>query len=136
MVLAQVHRMLGRGEVSMIDGVVGVIIWTEDLDRLFAFYRDTLGLTPHSIRPHFIAFRWGDMRLSLGQHAKVTGPSRDAYRIMINLGVEDIHREYTELRARGVTFLKPPTQEEWGGWIATFFDPDGNILQLLQQAPG
>jgi predicted enzyme related to lactoylglutathione lyase len=117
----------------MIDGVVGVIIWTENLDRMFAFYRDALELTPHSMRPHFIAFRWGDMRLSLGKHAKVSGPSRDPYRIMINLGVDDIQQAYTSLCAKGVSFLKSPTQEEWGGWVATFFDPDGNILQLLQQ---
>jgi len=134
--LALVQRLLGIGEVSMIDGVVGVIIWTEDLDRLFAFYRDTLQLTPHSIRSHFIAFRWGDMRLSLGKHARVSGPSRDPYRIMINLGVDDIHRVYAALCAKGVAFLKPPTQEEWGGWVATFFDPDGNMLQLLQQPSG
>jgi predicted enzyme related to lactoylglutathione lyase len=120
----------------MIDGVVGVIIWTEDLDRLLAFYRDTLELTPHSMRPHFIVFRWGDMRLSLGKHAKVSGPSRDPYRIMINLGVDDIHQVYAALCAKGVSFLKPPTQEDWGGWVATFFDPDGNILQLLQQPAG
>jgi predicted enzyme related to lactoylglutathione lyase len=120
----------------MIDGVVGVIIWTEDLDRLFAFYRDTLEFTPHSVRPHFIAFRWGDMRLSLGKHANVSGPSRDPYRIMINLGVNDIHQVYAALCAKGVPFLKPPMQEEWGGWVATLFDPDGNILQLLQQPAG
>jgi lactoylglutathione lyase len=133
MVSALIQRLLGIGDASMIDGVVGVIIWTEDLDRLFVFYGDTLGLTPHSIRPHFIAFRWGDMRLGLGKHARVRGPSRDPYRIMINLGVDDIHRIYAALRAKGVAFLKPPTQEEWGGWVATFVDPDGNILQLLQQ---
>jgi predicted enzyme related to lactoylglutathione lyase len=120
----------------MIDGVIGVIIWTDDLDRLSAFYRDTLELTPHSIRPHFIAFRWGDMRLSLGKHAQVTGRSRDPYRLMINLGVHDIHRVYGALCAKGVVFLKPPTREEWGGWVATFFDPDGNILQLMQQPSG
>ena len=28
----------------MIEGVVGVVIWTEDLETLVAFYRDTLGL--------------------------------------------------------------------------------------------
>jgi lactoylglutathione lyase len=117
----------------MIDGVAGVIIWTEDLERLCTFYRDTLGLTPHSIRPHFIAFRWGDVRLSLGRHAHVRGPAQDPYRIMINLGVGDIHHVYATLCAKGVTFLKPPTREKWGGWVATFFDPDGNILQLLQQ---
>jgi predicted enzyme related to lactoylglutathione lyase len=127
---------LRLGDLGMIDGVVGIIIWTEDLDRLLTFYRDTLALTPHAIRPHFIAFRWGDMRLSLGKHAKVRGPARDPYRIMINLGVEDIHHTYAALCAKGVLFLKSPTQEEWGGWVATFVDPDGNILQLLQQPSG
>jgi len=119
----------------MIDGVAGVIIWTDDLDRLFAFYRSTLELTPYSIRPHFIAFRWGDMRLSLGRHANVNGPARDPYRVMINLAVQDIQAIYAVLCAKGVEFLKPPTQESWGGWVATFFDPDGNILQLMQQPP-
>jgi predicted enzyme related to lactoylglutathione lyase len=120
----------------MINSVVGVILWTEDLDRLFAFYRGTLELTPHSIRPQFIAFRWGDMRLSLGKHAQVRGPARDPYRIMVNLGVDDIHQTHAALCTKGVVFLKPPTQEDWGGWVATFFDPDGNILQLLQQPSG
>ena|SRR5690606_39064395 len=119
----------------MITGVAGVIIWTDDLDRLSAFYRDTLGLTPYSVRPHFIAFRWGNMRLSLGKHRNVSGPARDPYRIMINLEVEDIHQMHASLTRQGVSFLKPPTQEYWGGWVATFFDPDGNILQLLQQPP-
>ena len=117
----------------MIEGIVGVIIWTDNLERLVTFYRDTLGLTPHSVRPHFVAFRWGEMRLSLGKHAKVSGPSKDPYRIMINLGVENIHQAYELLAGRGVRFLRPPEQEHWGGWVATFLDPDGNILQLLQQ---
>jgi predicted enzyme related to lactoylglutathione lyase len=120
----------------MITGVAGVIVWTDDLDRLFMFYRDMLGLTPYSVRPYFIAFRWGDMRLSLGKHRLVSGPARDPYRMMINLEVQDIHQMYTSLTRQGVSFLKPPTQEEWGGWVATFFDPDGNILQLLQQPSG
>ena len=120
----------------MITGVAGVIIWTDDLERLVAFYRNTLGLTPYSVRPHFIAFRWGNMRLSVGKHRHVAGPARDPYRIMINLAVQDIDATYAALVARDVIFLKPPTQEEWGGWVATFFDPDGNILQLLQQPPG
>ena len=33
----------------MIEGVVGVIIWTEDLDRMVGFYRDTLGLEVHAL---------------------------------------------------------------------------------------
>ena len=117
----------------MIEGVAGVVIWTEDLDRLLAFYRDTLGLEPHSVRPGFVAFMWGDMRLSMGKHSEVRGQTREPYRIMVNLGVGDIHQVHRSLRARGVKFLRPPEKEHWGGWISTFSDPDGNVLQLLQQ---
>ena len=117
----------------MIDGVVGVIIWAEELDRLVTFYRDTLGLQPHSVRSNFVSFKWGEMRLGIGTHSEVEGGSKDPHRVMVNLGVRDIHETYRSLRARGVEFARPPEREHWGGWVATFSDPDGNVLQLLQQ---
>ena len=119
----------------MIEGVVGVVIWTEDLETLVEFYRDMLGLTPHSVRPDFVAFRWNEMRLSIGKHSEVRGRSGEPYRVMVNLGVSDIQRLHRELTAKGVPFLRPPEQEHWGGWVATLSDPDGNTLQLIQQPP-
>lgn len=119
----------------MITGLAGVIIWTEDVERLASFYRDVLGLPLHSERPHFVAFRWGDVRLSVGYHDGVKGATREPYRVMVNLAVGDIHATYEALRARGVEFIRPPEREHWGGWVATFRDPDGNVLQLLQQPP-
>ncbi len=116
----------------MIDGVVGITIWTDNLERLLSFYRDTLGLTPHSVSADWVAFRFGGMRLNLGLHDEVKGPTREPYRIMINLGVEDIHREHARLVEQGVEFIRPPEQEHWGGWVTTFKDPDGNVLQILQ----
>ena len=119
----------------MIDGVVGVIIWTDNLERLAQFYETVLGLTPHSRHSDFISFRWGNMRLGLGLHSFVHGTARDPYRIMVNLGTGDIHATVERLREQGVKILRPPEQEKWRGWVATFEDPDGNILQLLQQPP-
>ena len=121
------------GRPSVIEGVVGVIIWTDDLDRLQAFYRDALGLTPHSVRPDFVSFKWGDMRFSIGTHSHVEGQTREPYRVMVNLGTADIHGTYESLLARGVDFSRPPEKEHWGGWVATLSDPDGNTLQLMQQ---
>ena len=115
--------------------MVGVVIWTEDLETLVEFYRDMLGLTPHSVRPDFVAFRWNEMRLSIGKHSEVRGRSGEPYRVMVNLGVSDIQRLHRELTAKGVPFLRPPEQEHWGGWVATLSDPDGNTLQLIQQPP-
>ena len=117
----------------MIDGVAGVVIWTDNLDRLQDFYRNTLGLEPHSVRPDFVSFKWGDMRLSLGKHSHVHGKTGEPYRIMVNLGVRDIHAAYESLVGRGVEFTRPPEKEHWGGWVGTFTDPDGNMLQLMQQ---
>jgi predicted enzyme related to lactoylglutathione lyase len=51
---------------------------------------------------------------------------------MVNFAVDDIHAAHARLAAAGVTFTREPGQEPWGGWVATFSDPDGNTLQLLQ----
>lgn len=52
---------------------------------------------------------------------------------MINLGTKHIEEVYRSLTKKGVEFVRPPELEHWGGWVATFRDPDGNFLQLLQQ---
>ena len=117
----------------MIEGVVGVTLWTDDLERLLSFYRDTLGLRLRSHHGDFANFEFGDVRLNLGLHDGVRGRSRDPYRIMVHLGVRDIHEERGRLGRLGVRFIREPEQEHWGGWVATFLDPDGNVLQLLQQ---
>jgi predicted enzyme related to lactoylglutathione lyase len=72
------------------------------------------------------------VRLNLGLHDRVHGASRDPYRVMVHLGVSDIHQMYQRLCQERVQFIRPPEQEHWGGWIATLQDPDGNVLQLLQ----
>ena len=119
----------------MIDGLVGVIVWTDRLDEMAEFYRDTLGFPVHSVRPNFVAFQLGDARFSIGTHAHVSGRTTEPERVMINLGTRDIHNAHETLSARGVEFVRPPEQEHWGGWVATFRDPDGNMLQLLEQPP-
>lgn len=112
--------------------IIGVIVSTDDLPRLVRFYRDTLGLATYHERERVVNFQWGELRLTLTRHDQVNGRSRDPLREMINFGVRDIHAAHRRLRAAGVEFLRPPQQEPWGGWIATFSDPDGNTLQLIQ----
>ena len=117
----------------MIDGVAGVIIWTGNLAAMTEFYRDTLKLPVHSERPHFVAFKWGEMRFSIGEHSEVNGRNAEPDRIMVNFGTPDIHALHRRLTTLGVRFVRQPERERWGGWVATFVDPDGNLLQLLEQ---
>ena len=120
--------------------LAGVILWTEAsrFPAMLEFYRDTLALTPRSVRDDFASFNWGSpeldaIRLNIVAHSEVRGPSRDPLRVMLNFLVDDIDATYDQLRALGVRFLRPPTEEHFGGRIATFQDPDGNLLQLLEQ---
>ena len=124
----------------MITGVVGVTFWTDDLEKMFRFYNDVLQLPLHSRHSDFIAFELGRagpggdvaMRFNIGLHGRVSRASKDPYRFMPHLGVTDIHAVAARLSEAGVEFIRQPEQESWGGWVATFRDPDGNTLQLLQ----
>ena len=115
-----------------ITGVIGVTFWTGDLERMYVFYNDVLRLPLHSRHEDFIAFELGDVRFNIGLHNQVSGASKDPFRFMPHLGVDDIHAEAQQLTQAGVEFIRQPEQESWGGWVATFKDPDGNVLQMLQ----
>ena len=125
------ERQAGR-----ITGVNGLLIWTDQFPAMLHFYRDVLGLAPRHEREGFVNFEWGDFRLTIGVHDDVHGPSREPLRMMVNLAVDDIHATHRRLARIGVKFSRSPEQEPWGGWVATFADPDGNTLQLLQPPPG
>ena len=99
------------------------------------FYANTLGLDVRTERDGFVNFELGDQRLTVTTHDEVTGAARDPLRIMLNLEVSNIAAVHARLVASGVAFLRPPEREPWGGWVATFVDPDGNTLQLFELPP-
>ena len=49
----------------------------------------------------------------------------------VSLRVEDIDESYQHLTKRGVAFKSSPQRQDWGGSLAHFEDPDGNVLTLL-----
>lgn len=113
-------------------GLAGVMLWTGDFPPMLRFYRDVLGLAPRSERPGFANFEWGELRLTIAEHDAVEGASLEPVRTMLNLRVRDAEGVHRRLAAAGVRFSRPPEPEAWGGVVATFADPDGNALQLMQ----
>ena len=120
--------------MGSIEELAGVLIWTaaDRFPAMARFYRETLGLVPRSDKADFVNFDWSGVRLSVGVHDRVEGTSRDPLRLMINLTVTDIRAVHDRLVRAGVVFTRAPEREDWGGWVATFADPDGNVLQLMQ----
>jgi predicted enzyme related to lactoylglutathione lyase len=49
----------------------------------------------------------------------------------VSLSVDDVDETYEHLVSRGVKFLNPPARQPWGGVLAHFEDPEGNVITLL-----
>ena len=117
----------------MIKGLGGSSIWSEDLTKLLPFYRDTLGMPVALDSPGFCVL--GDPSagpaLALGTHSEVKGKAKEPQRHIVSLTTDDIKAEHARLKGAGVEFLEDPTD---GGQVifATFTDPEGNYLQLLE----
>lgn len=119
-------------------GFAGVLVYTA-ADRFAAmadFYRDILHLPVRTDRRGFVSFAWGtpphDRRLTVTVHDRLAGPATDPFHVMVNLATDDIECDAARLTAAGVPCDRPPERESWGGMVATFRDPDGNVVQLLQ----
>ena len=121
----------------MLENLSGIIVWTDNLKDLRNFYEQVFGLIPHSVREDFISYKWitgkTEIRFSIGVHSKVPGRSKDPFRTMITFDVADVSEISSKLKDHGTKFIREPELEHWGGIVATFEDPDGNIIQMLQQ---
>lgn len=114
----------------MIKGLRVSSIWSEDINNLLPFYRDTLGLKVGLESPGFVVF--GDPNapaVALGTHSEVHGKAADPSRHLVGFDVDDVKAEAVRLKGAGVEFIEEPNEMPW---IATFKDPEGNLLQLLQ----
>jgi predicted enzyme related to lactoylglutathione lyase len=116
----------------MIKGTRGSSIWSEDLNNLLPFYRDTLGLPVSLETPGFVVL--GDQSgatIALGTHSDVHGKAKEPQRHIVSVETDNIKAEHTRLKAAGVEFLEDPQD---GGQVAfaTFKDPEGNYIQLLE----
>ncbi len=116
----------------MIKGLRVSSIWSEDLNNLLPFYRDLLGLKVGLETPGFVVL--GDPNgpaVALGTHSEVHGPARDPARHIVGFDTENIQADCARLKSAGVEFVEEPNQQG-DLWIATFKDPEGNYVQLLQ----
>ena len=116
----------------MIKGLRMSSIWSEDLNNLLPFYRDTLGLAVGMETPGFVIL--GDpngVAAALGTHSEVHGRAKEPARHMVAFDTDDIQGDCARLKAAGVEFVEEPN-EQGTIWIATCKDPEGNLVQLFQ----
>lgn len=112
----------------------GVRIFVDDLIAARRFYVEQLGLCVNWEMGELDAFGAALDNAELIVERSAPGDEGGGLVgrfVGVSLQVDDIQAEFEALRARGVTFEGPPVRQPWGGWLAHFRDPAGNVLTLL-----
>lgn len=113
---------------SSIEGIKTVLHPVSDLAAAKAVYTALLGTAPQADSPYYVGFDVAGQHIGLvpgGGPQAMTSPV--AY-----WHVSDIEAKLAEVTAAGAT-LKEAARDVGGGrLVATFTDPDGNVLGLLQ----
>ena len=110
------------------EGIKTVLHPVTDLDAAKAVYTALLGVPPTADAPYYVGFD------AAGQHiGLVPGGGPQAMSSPVAYWhVPDIEAKLAEVTAAGAR-LKDPVRDVGGGrLVATFTDPDGNVLGLLQ----
>ena len=120
-----------------------IMVMVSDMARSVKFYRDKLGLALKFESPDWTELQTGTTTLALHSGgtpqppAKGDGPEKSyAGTCSIGFTVDNVEKTFTELKARGVPFVMPPTQREGEGIkLAVGLDPDGLPISFAERVP-
>ncbi|MFD0424909.1 VOC family protein [Streptomyces parvus] len=109
-----------------------ILLHPTDPDRSRAFYGEALGLAVY--REFGTGPERGTVYFLGGGFLEVSGrgeePPSSAIRIWLQ--VDDAEAAHEELRAKGVTVLRPPRREPWGLVEMWIEDPDGVRIAVVE----
>ena len=113
---------------SSTQGVKTLLYPVTDLAKAKPVYTALLGLAPQSDAAYYVGFEAEGQQIGLvpGGGGQTTGV---AY-----WHVSDIQVKLAEVTAAGATVKDAPRNVGGGRHVATFTDPDGNVLGLIQDA--
>jgi predicted enzyme related to lactoylglutathione lyase len=109
-------------------GITIVLHPVSDLDRAKAVYTALLGIPPQADSSYYVGFDVAGQHIGLVPSG---GPQSMASPVAY-WQVPDIEAKLAEVTAAGAAVKEPPRDVGGGRLVATFTDPDGNVLGLVQ----
>ena len=120
-----------------IKGLSHVVLYVNDLDKMIAFYRDTLGLVKYRENSRGMVFFTSDPNAEDHELALVKGREGQAKliaHIAWKVGTPaEVKEFYEKFKAQGVTIdhCVSHAYEEMGNTVSCYFlDPEGNCIEI------
>jgi predicted enzyme related to lactoylglutathione lyase len=113
---------------SSTQGIKTVLHPVTDLAKAKAVYSALLGIEPQADAPYYVGYEAEGQQIGLvpgGGPQAMTSP-------VAHWHVMDIEAKLAEVTAAGAAVKESPRDVGGGRLVATFTDPDGNVLGLIQ----
>lgn len=115
--------------------VCGLLLVTDDVERLAGFYREALGLPlereEHAGLPAHYGVDIGATHLGIHPPSSFGRTTAQSGGSVFALEVDDLDERLRELAARGICTVIEKHDEGFGP-LAAVEDPDGNLVELVQ----
>jgi predicted enzyme related to lactoylglutathione lyase len=113
---------------STTEGVKTILHPVTDLAAAKAVYTALLGIEPQADAPYYVGYEAAGQQIGL-----VPGGGPEAMTTPVAYWhVADIAAKLAEVTAAGAAVKDEPRDVGGGRLVATFTDPDGNVLGLIQ----
>jgi lactoylglutathione lyase len=127
----------------MFNRINAVVLFVHDFQKCLAFYRDILGLEVVQLESRFAAFKMNEQDfaiIEMSEASEMVKVPMNAFepqsgktdRVLLCTRVENVDDAYEALKAKGVEFTMPPTDQYWGLRTAFFKDPEGNLWEIAR----
>lgn len=110
-----------------------VIVFTEQMEELAAWYQQALGLPSFEASPGHLGQRLGATYLGFDQLDSDLADGKPGVTLWFT--VDDVEAVFDRLLAMGAKVRYPPNHKPWGAWLASVYGPDGNIIGIAQRRP-
>jgi catechol 2,3-dioxygenase-like lactoylglutathione lyase family enzyme len=131
----------------MKQSIVHIALLVNDYDEAIAFYTEKLHFTlledtyqPAQDKRWVVVSPPGSAGTTL-LLAKASKPEQEPFvgnqaggRVFLFLNTDNFWRDYNEMVSKGIHFVRPPKEEDYGT-VAVFEDLYGNLWDLLQLSP-
>ena len=106
-------------------GIKTMLHPVSDLEKAKTVYTALLGMEPKSDAPYYVGYEAEGQQIGLVPNSTMTSPVAFWH-------VADIEAKLAEVTAAGAAVKESPRDVGGGRLVATFTDPDGNVLGLVQ----
>lgn len=113
----------------MLKGLRTIVYHVNDLEQAKEWFANVFGIHPYFDQPFYVGYNVGGYELGLDPDASTYTLGNQS---ITYWGVDDIQVCFDKIKTLGVAIHEAPKNVGGEIWVASIYDPFGNVIGLIQ----